>query len=262
MLIELLKDKGYAVREAAQGRYMKGLVPLFGGQYTLGLLRDEHIVRLLTNAQIRKGRAYTLQEIMQIAMPDAAMPRFIEQMAQLTERGAFIRGYRLHCPTCDLDTWYALDDVAEKVICQGCRLPFQLPLELDFAFRPNRLLMEATKSGALTVLLTLYHWVQDSPITLWLSGLEVSKNSLATDIDLIAQREDGLFMAECKDNFKIEDLDNLLNQLEQGKSIAESIGATYIFATLYEKEIPIALQAFCAANGVQILTHSILLNKK
>lgn len=259
MLIELLKDNGYTVREVPQGRYMKGLVPLLGGQYTLDILRDEYMVRLFSHAQIRKGRAYTLKQLAQIAFPDENMPRFTEQIAQLTRQGAFIRGYRLQCPTCDLDTWYALDDVAENVVCLGCRIPFQLPLELDFAFRPNRLLMEACKSGALTVLLTLYHWLQDSPITLWLSGLEVSKNGHTTDIDLIAQREDGLFMTECKDNFNVDNLEALQAQLQYGKSIADAIGATYGFSTLTEQEIPSTLHDFCDTNSIEILPRVRLL---
>jgi hypothetical protein len=259
MLIELLENQSYTVREVSQGRYMKGLVPLLGGQYTLDILRDEYMVRLFSHAQIRKGRAYTLQQLAQIALPDVQMPRFTEQIAQLSQRGAFIRGYRLQCPTCDIDTWYTLDDIAENVVCLGCRIPFQLPLELDFAFRPNRLLMEASKSGALTVLLTLYHWLQDSPITLWLAGLEVSKNGQTTDIDLLAQREDGLFMAECKDNFNVNDLEALQSQLQVGKSIADAIGASYGFATLTAQEIPSTLHDFCETNNIEILPRALLL---
>jgi hypothetical protein len=259
MLIELLREKGYHVRETATGRYMRGLVPLLGGQYTLDILRDVHLVRLFSNAKIRKGHAYTLKQLAQMALPEEAISRFMVQMAQLTERGAFIRGYRLQCPTCDLDSWYALDDIAEMVTCQGCRIPFQLPLELDFAFRPNRLLMEATKSGALTVLLTLFHWLQDSPITVWLSGLEVSKNGQTTDIDLLAQREDGLYMAECKDNFNTNALEQLQEQLQSGKAIAEAINATYVFATLYDEHLPPALQNFCEDKGISIIQRTTLL---
>ena len=259
MLLEILQDKQYGVNEAPQGRYIKGLVPLLGGQFALGVLREKYMVRLFSHAQIRKGSAYTLKQLRQIATPDAEMPHFIEQLTQLTAYGIFIRGYQLQCPTCDLDVWYALDDVAEKVVCQGCRVPFQLPMQLDFAFRPNRLLMEATKSGALTVLLTLYHWLQDSPITLWFAGLEVSKNGQTTDIDLLAQREDGLFMAECKDNFKLDEVNNLLAQLRLGKSIADSIGASYTFATLHNGELPAKLQDFCNNNNINILSQMQLL---
>jgi hypothetical protein len=259
MLIELLQEKGYTVKQAAHGRYMQGLVPLLGGQYTLDILRADYIVRLLSNAQIRKGNAYTIKQLAQMALPDAAMPRFMTQLAQLTERGAFMRGYRLPCPTCDLDTWYALDAVAEKVVCEGCRVPFQLPLELEFALRPNRLLVEACKSGALTVLLTLYHWLQTAPITLWFAGLEVSKAGYRTDIDLLAQREDGLYMAECKDNFN--DLADLQAQLELSQSIADAIGATFLFSTLFERELPTSLHDFCHANEILILPRRVLLQQ-
>jgi hypothetical protein len=119
--------------------------------------------------------------------------------------------------------------------------------------------MEATKSGALTVLLTLYHWLQDSPITLWFAALEVSKDGYSTDIDLIAQREDGLYMAECKDNFKADDLDSLQTQLQYGKSIADSISAKFVFSTLIEAEIPAPLYHFCESNGILVLPRQQLL---
>jgi len=260
MLLDLLQAQGYTVKERPSGRYMRGVVPLLGGQYALDILRHEPILRLFSNAQVRKGRAFTLKQLAQIATPNAAMPQFMQHIAQLTRQGAFIRGYRLDCPTCDLDTWYALDDIAEMVRCQGCRIPFQLPLELDFALRPNRLLMEALKSGALTVLLTLYHWLQDSPITLWQSGIEVSKHGITTDIDLLAQREDGLYLAECKDNFDVAALDTLQTQLQIGKTIADAIGANYVWATLYEGDIPVSLGEFCTANHILLLPRQTLLH--
>jgi hypothetical protein len=63
MLIELLQNKQYTASEAAQGRYIKGLVPLLGGQYALDILREEYLVRLFSHAQIRKGRAYSLKQL-------------------------------------------------------------------------------------------------------------------------------------------------------------------------------------------------------
>jgi hypothetical protein len=121
MLLELLEDAGYKVNLTAKSRYMKGLVPLLGGQFTLNILKHPDILRLFSNAQIRKGQAYSLKQLAQIANPQHEMERFIGQMKTLSASNTFIRGYRLQCPTCDLDTWYALDDVAEMVICEGCR---------------------------------------------------------------------------------------------------------------------------------------------
>jgi hypothetical protein len=262
MLIELLKQAGYSAELRPKSRYMKGLVPLLGGQYTLDMLQNEDIIRLFSNAQIRKGRAYNLKQLIQIANPNQQTPRFIEQIAILAASTAFIRGYRLQCPTCDLDTWYAIHDIAEQVTCEGCRIPFQLPLELDFAFRPNRLLMEALKSGALSVLLTLNYWLQDSPVIVWQSNISVSHHGRDTDIDLLVQREDGLYMAECKDKVNLENdqaIQTLREQLAVGKQIASDIGANYSFTTLNEDTLPSALQDFLKQEDITLLDRQQLL---
>jgi len=262
MLLELLDDAGYKVNLTAKSRYMKGLVPLLGGQFTLDILKHPDILRLFSNAQIRKGTSYSLKQLAQIAHPQQEMERFLEQMKTLAGSSTLIRGYRLQCPTCDLDSWYALDDVAEMVTCEGCRIAFQLPLELDFAFRPNRLLIEALKSGALTILLTLNHWLHDYPVTVWQSNIEVSQENISTDIDLLVQREDGLYMAECKDNLEIDShyLQDLEAQLAVGKRIASEIGATYVFATLYDVSLPNELRAFLEKRDIQILNRQALIN--
>jgi len=260
MLIELLEQAGYTAELRPKSRYMKGLVPLLGGQYTLNLLQNEDILRLFSNAQIRKGHAYSLKQLIQIANPNDETPRFIDQIATMAASSAFIRGYRLQCPTCDLDTWYALDEIGEQVVCEGCRIPFQLPLELDFAFRPNRLLMEALKSGALTVLLTLHHLQQDSPLVLWQSNLSVKQSDMETDIDLLVQREDGLYMAECKDKIDFDNLDALQSQLKIGKRIAEDIAANYCFASLDENPFPDTFVTFLEQENIQFIARKQLLS--
>ncbi len=262
MLLELLENAGYNAELSARSRYMKGLVPLLGGQFTLDLLKHEDILRLFSNAQVRKGQAYSLKQLAQIANPQEETGRFLSQMQTLAGSSTLIRGYRLQCPTCDLDTWYALDDVAEMVTCEGCRIPFQLPLELDFAFRPNRLLIEALKSGALTVLLTLNHWLHDYPVTVWQSNIDVQQETIKTDIDLLVQREDGLYMAECKDNLQTDaqSLKELEAQLAVAKHIANDIGATFVFATLYDQELPQELREFLTKREIPVLTRTMLLS--
>lgn len=262
MLLELLQNAGYHVDLTAKSRYMKGLVPLLGGQFTLDLLKHPDILRLFSNAQIRKGTSYSLKQLAQIANPQQDTARFMGQMKTLAASGTFIRGYRLQCPICDLDTWYALDDVAEMVLCEGCRNTFQLPLDIDFAFRPNRLLIEALKSGALTVLLTLNHWLHDYPVTVWQSNIDVSQENITTDIDLLVQREDGLYMAECKDNLETDSeyLQNLELRLAVANRIASDIGATFVFSTLYDVSLPNRLQAFLDERNITVLTHQALLS--
>lgn len=260
MLLELLEKAGYSAELDPKSRYMKALVPLLGGQYTLKLLQNEDIIRLFSNAQIRKGQAYSLKQLIQIANPNKDILRFTEQIASLAANGAFIRGYRLKCPTCDLDAWYALDKIAEHVTCEGCRTPFQPPLELDFAFRPNRLLMEALKSGALTVLLTLNYWHQVAPLVIWQSNILVRQGKLRTDIDLLVQHEEGLYMAECKDKIDFANLDALQAQLVTGKKIAGEIGANYCFSSLDETPVPDSLQKFLEQHNITFIERKKLLS--
>ena len=85
MLLELLQTAGYHAELSAKGKYMKGVLPLFGGQYELGILQHEDILRLMSNAQIRKGSAYSLKQLVQIANPQAETPRFTKQIANLEE---------------------------------------------------------------------------------------------------------------------------------------------------------------------------------
>ncbi|MEL6408338.1 MAG: hypothetical protein AAFR81_28490 [Chloroflexota bacterium] len=262
MLLELLQDAGYRGELSAKSRYMKGLLPLLGGQFALDILKHPDILRLFSNAQIRKGTSYTLSQLAQIAVPGAGHERFLGQMKTLAGSGTLIRGYRLQCPTCDLDTWYPLDVVGERVTCEGCRIPFQLPLALDFAFRPNRLLIEALKSGALTVLLTLNHWLHDYPVTVWQSNIDIQQEAMSTDIDLLVQREDGLYMAECKDNFddSLAGIRDVEAQLAIGKDIAKDIGATFVFATLYDAPLPTTLQNYLDKHEIVTLTRDDLLS--
>lgn len=262
MLLELLAEAGYRGQLTAKSRYMKGLLPLLGGQFALDILKQPDTLRLFSNAQIRKGTSYNLSQLAQIALPAEEHPRFLEQMKTLAGSGTLIRGYRLQCPTCDLDTWYALDAVGERVTCEGCRIPFQLPLQLDFAFRPNRLLIEALKSGALSVLLTLNHWLHDYPVTVWQSNIDVQQDAIATDVDLLVQREDGLYMAECKDNFdpRTDNIRDIIAQLAIGKDIADDIGATFVFATLYDGVLPDTLQSYLTTHDIVILTRDTLVS--
>lgn len=260
-IITGLQNARYESIVSAKGRYMQGVVPLLGGQFALDLLCFPHIVRLFSSAAFRKGHAYTLQELAQIAAPAAEMPRFLSQIQQLSGRGALIRGYRLRCPTCDLETWYALDDVAEMVTCQGCRIAFQLPLDVEFAFRPNRLLMETLKSGGLSTLLTLHRWIQDSPLVLWQAAVTLQRAGESREMDLVVQREDGLWMAECKDNFATdaESLAALQTQLERGAEIARECNATFAFATLLESALPESLVQFLEQSKITVLDRNKLL---
>jgi hypothetical protein len=199
-------------------------------------LRDEHMIRLLSNAQLRKGHAYSYSELRQIAMP--AIEHFHQQITDLAGKQVFLRGYNLRCPVCDLYLWYELSAAAEHIICRGCRSSFQMPIDIPFAYRLNQLFMEGLKQGALTVLLTLLRLNELAQHRFeWQASVQLGKN----DVDLIALCADDLILAECKDNFddsSPEKVEQLRQKLQRDVDLARAIHAPlFLFATLKE-EIP------------------------
>jgi hypothetical protein len=262
ILHQRLESAGYRVSSNAKGRYVQGLIRLMGELPAMGFLRDDYMIRLLSNAQLRKEKAFTYKQLQQIAKPDNHIDRFYGQMQTLMAKGLFLRGYNLQCPVCDLATWYDLSNISEYVTCQGCRFAFQLPLTLPFAYRPNRLQVEALKSGAMTILLTaLWLYEQDHDMH-WQTESVVQNGNITTDIDIGAQLGDDIWMIECKDDFKISDkaLDDLIEQLRVGHQVAQDIGASrYILATLYAKDIPEKLTDFLADKQIDLLKRVDLL---
>ena len=261
-LHQRLKSAGYKVSSNVKGRYIQGLIRLMGDLPAMDFLRDEYMIRLLSNAQLRKEKAFTYKQLQQIALPEHHIDRFTTQMETLTAKGMFLRGYNLQCPVCDLATWYDLSNISEYVSCQGCRLAFQLPLTLPFAYRPNRLLAEALKSGAMTILLTALWLLEQDKAMQWQTESVVQNGKLTTDIDIGAEVNSDLWVIECKDNFKTSDkaLDELTDQLRLGHQIAQDISASrHIFATLYPKAIPDKLADFLAEQAIDVLTPNDLL---
>ena len=262
-LHQKLQSAGYGVSPNAKGRYIQGLIRLMGDLPSMDFLRDEYMIQLLSNAQLRKEKAFTYKQMHQIAHPEQETDRFYAQMQTLIAKGMFLRGYNLSCPVCDLDTWYSLSAVDEHVTCQGCRFEFQMPLTLPFAYRPNRLLVEALKSGAMTILLTAL-WLHEQDITMqWQTESVVYQGGLMTDIDIAAQVNGEMWLMECKDNFKTTDkaLDELIEQLKTGQQIAQDIGASrYLFSTLIARPIPDRLADFLASQQIDVLGRTNLLS--
>lgn len=263
-LLACLQSVGYRVSLDAKGRYTQGLVHLMGELSELDFLRDAYMIRLLSNAQLRKGKAFTQSQLQQIANPQSHTERFYEQLDDLVEKWLFLQGYNLTCPTCYLDLWYSLDNLSARVLCQGCRSPLSIPSNLAIAYRPNPLLVEALKSGAMTILLVALWLAQHNPTMQWDTGLLVQKGNVKTDIDFIAMINDDLWLIECKDNFRSNDkvLDDLIKQLQVGQTIAQEVDAKhYVFATLYPEVLPERLSEFLLIHDISILTRADLLRR-
>lgn len=231
MIREHIEKHGYTVMQ--ERRYEMGMVKLAGTLQHMAFLQESYMIRLLTNAQIKKGRAYTFKQLRQIAQPDSAADHFQQQIHTLAGKRILLRGYTLNCPECHLQTWYDLDQVAEYVTCQGCNTTFQIPLELDFAHRLNPLYSEGLNQGALSVLLAtlwLYQHARYKDFFRWETGYTLTRDGHSTEVDLITRDGDRMMLVECKDN--VDDPAQTNAQLDRLRGIAHTLDAEARFATL------------------------------
>lgn len=256
LMADRLQAAGYEVSRDSKGNYYHGMLRLAGDLNGLAFLRQETMIRLLLNAQIRKGIAYTFAELKAIALPREHAEQFAHLLQDLAGRQIFLRGYVPKCPVCNLELWYPLSEIDEHMRCQGCRSNFQLPLELDFSYRMNQLFVMGVNQGALSVLLTALHLHRHSISMVWDANYLLKKNGEKTELDFIALCDEKLFIAECKDNFK--DAAALENQLSQGLKLAEEIGAhLFMFSTL-QSAIPVPVVKLLSKRGQLLLWDDLL----
>lgn len=248
---------GYSITQEAKARYLHGMICAIPDMPLLEafvFLRRDYWIRLFSSAALRKGNAYTVKELRQMAHPGDAFADFLHDLRFIVAQHILQRGYRLACDTCGLEGWYALRDAATTPCrCEGCRQPIFLPLELDFAYRLNPLFAIGFNNGALTIFLAA---LALQPEKYDFCAI-VRKNALLTDIDLLVWRQEKMYLIECKDHLPEETA--LRDQLAKLAHLARDGSAQAYFATLVES-IPDSIQAFADENQIQILTRRQLLN--
>jgi hypothetical protein len=209
-LIECLVD--------VKGRYYHGLVRLAGGLSELSFLKNEAILNLLMNAQLRKGSAYTYRQLLAIGKPQAQVNDFMQHLQMMVSKHMLLRGYSVQCPFCRLELWYP----QVPTMCEGCHTALTMPLEQDFAYRLNPLLAMVAAQGGLTVLLTALYFYQRHPGMQWDASIMVD----GVEIDFIARVAGELLIAECKDDFPPEHDLQPLKALAAAHNIQRVITAT------------------------------------
>ncbi|RMG89283.1 MAG: hypothetical protein D6712_01950 [Chloroflexi bacterium] len=252
-IILQLEQAGYRVSIDDKAPYYEGMLTLLGGVEGIELLRDAAQVRLLSHAQVRKGRAYTNRELFQLS---GGNPHNLEHtLLQLVKRHIWLRGYRLRCPNCTLEYWYRPQELSDPLTCVGCYRPFIAPLEQPFAYQLNPLFAEGLRQGALTVLLALYLSYQQNAAVQWAFGL-LLQGEYQTDIDLMVFDGERLYVIECKDN--VADEVALQAQIERGLIIAGQLpNAEYVFATLGDPPPIVEQLPLKVWSAKQLLSHSI-----
>lgn len=251
--------------------YYDGMINLLGGLKNAGFLHNPNILGLFSNHDVINKEALTIIDMYQrLKVSQNDKWDFQNWIQILASKEILLRGYNLICPVCGLNSWYKLDRVHEHMICDGCRMEFQLPIRLEFAYRLNRLFLDRSNHGTVTVLLTLlvlYETAIDSLI--WQADVNLSKMGIddeKIEIDIIAMCDGYLIIAECKNSFlpserpneneeqrqrrmekTEEEIDKLKRQLEREIKVAIEMKVhLFLFATL-EENIPSEIVEFIEA---------------
>ena len=240
MFSELLEAFGYQTELTDKCRYITGMTRLLSNASLVDLLRRP-LFRSLFQRLAESNKTYDLDGIQGLVhCPKEQKQDFRDWLADLSRDSILLRGYRLRCPECNLEEWYALEDVAETVSCAGCLTVFQLPFNAQFSYRLNRLVELGTKQGAIPVILTTL-LLQDlsERSFLHIPGIVAIQRDLEVDLDILASCDGYLVVAECKDlgeGCSEGTAAEIANQLKRTYQVARDIGTDVVFLSMMANE--------------------------
>lgn len=248
LVIDLFRSYGYEGKHSEKGRYYRGLLKLLQGLRGAYILRKppvKEIIKFMHKDSVSKRTGLEHRKFLQITgntqtKGQSTKDRIMELediVLGLAKRSILLRGHSLTCTTCNLTTWYSLEETREIIKCKGCLTDFQMPLVGDFSYRLSQLAMTAFENGAYSVFLTLCLLRNMCAKSfLWESSIEVPNyGNDGIEIDLIMMCDGNLVLAECKDSIPKDKVqqEQLLLKIEENVKFAQSLDAEfYVFSSL------------------------------
>ena len=143
-----LKEKGFEIELSGAGRILLKIIDSVGGIHGVRTFQNEEIIKLLNDmshaavesvvegsdeeASKAKVRAKTVavkkwQDV--LIKLNHNSPEIAERhLKNLLNYKILKGGVTLQCPECAQRTWYALDDLSDRVICERCLEKFDFPI--------------------------------------------------------------------------------------------------------------------------------------
>ncbi len=245
IFISLLQSKGFQAVTTDKCRYARGLIRLIGGQEELVIWRDAGVRDLFY--RMSSGReSYTPREMMTQLKPGRdKLDESYSLISNLALRKIFFRGYKVHCPACDLTRWYEISEIAETIGCAGCLTRLQPPLEAVFHYRLNDLVARGLEQGTMSIALTLlFLRALSSSSFMFVPGIEANKQT-RTDLDIIGSCDGHLFLAECKDlrdGASTSTVKAVLVEFSKLIELALNVDAEMVFLSVLRREVPRVLE--------------------
>ena len=244
VFIEWFRQHDWSVALSSAGRIAKQTCLALGGEWGLGTLTDEGIVKLLdkmSDGKSMRKKAF-LGEISHIANGHRFPVEADRMLNRLTDVRMFRLGLEVQCPVCTQRSWYSLEDIDYRLQCMKCLerfdVPSHTPDNLAWSYRSfGPFSLPAYGQGAYPVLLTYYFFSSklDGATTPIMSfNAEKGKKKLEVDLGIFFNQQrfertsTDLLFAECKSygHFKPRDVEQLCYLG------AEFPGAILVFATL------------------------------
>jgi hypothetical protein len=86
-----------------------------------------------------------------------------ESLLLLTSRGIFFQGIKPRCDGCGSRFWYDAEEIRTKLSCKGCKEEIQLPVEIRWTYRLNKLVLNAFANyGVIPVVYALGNQLHES----------------------------------------------------------------------------------------------------
>lgn len=251
---------GWAVRPTQDGRYADALLERLGSLDRLDALAADLPVRVLeqltpvSRPKLAQRLAAELREHeideerlterlrgaelhlelpsrppADLTGPGIKVPDVLKALEPLVDAGYVVRGRSLRCPRCNFHLWFGLDELAERVTCNACRLRFTLPLatgggrrESPIEVRLDGLMARAMDQDLLPVLLALRavrRRFAGYLFSAW-PGVELTRNGRAVDVDLLAH---GPYLLCCEVKANAASLER--DQLDNLLALCDAVGA-------------------------------------
>jgi len=158
----------------------------------------------------RYRRSLTLEDIRRLVISRVSVRsgrrkqesiRLAEQIIKnLVRIRAMHSGFQLDCTNCNLEEWYAIDEVSETFRCRRCLSIQDRPLSPAISFRLNEALYQAYKSNFAVPALTLglmarlskTSFIYSPQITL------TAGDGQSSELDIVAIMDGDLFVGEAK----------------------------------------------------------------
>lgn len=248
IIIEHIRQAGIEVRPNKYTRYAQGILRRLGGiEEAINLLDTNTLVLVRAFIASRAEQSGLLldQIVDYLRKQNIDNPKeFVEKkLPELLEQKMIRRGLALTCKECDLKDWYALEEIGNTIICNGCGENMSLPLQGEhFSYKANELLRRFINTGGHAVFATANILCRLNIAGVIHFGGDLYQEGESTnfaEVDMFWMTDDLFGIVECKsykritreDTAKFKDM--LINLIEK---VAIRIDAKFLLFSVYFTE--------------------------